>query len=80
MCLTRTAQPSKSSSPPPPPQLRAFTITAPWTALVGHCEREHPKACQDLARLAPAQIVEMKQRLVASDGVVEGGGRKVTRT
>ncbi|KAF8965700.1 hypothetical protein BDZ97DRAFT_1810636 [Flammula alnicola] len=80
MCLTRTAQPSKSSPPPPPP-LRAFTITAPWTALVGHCEREHPKACQDLARLAPAQIVEMKQRLVASDGAVRaGGGTKVTRT
>jgi hypothetical protein len=40
-----------------------FPRNSQWPALFDHCVREHPKACEDMERLTPAQIAEMRARM-----------------
>ncbi|CAA7268669.1 unnamed protein product [Cyclocybe aegerita] len=68
MCITRRREVASSSerrTSPGKMGLKIFPTTASWSELITHCQTEHPKACQDLERLAPGQIAEMKQRMKA---------------
>ena len=40
-----------------------FPRNSQWPALFDHCMREHPKACEDMEKLTPAQIAEMRARM-----------------
>ncbi|GLB33177.1 hypothetical protein LshimejAT787_0100620 [Lyophyllum shimeji] len=43
-----------------------FPAKASWPELVGHCQMAHPKSCEDLERLSPSQVAELRQRLTSS--------------
>jgi hypothetical protein len=44
-----------------------------WHELIGHCRTEHPKTCQELEKLGPSQIAEMKQRVMSGDRSIPRG-------
>ena len=39
-----------------------FPLNASWADLINHCQTEHTKACEDMEKLSPSQLAEMKQR------------------
>lgn len=50
-----------------PPVKQIEQGKATWDDLIGHCRSDHPKSCQDLERLSPTQITEMKQRMKSGE-------------
>jgi hypothetical protein len=40
-----------------------FPTNASWATLIGHCESEHLGACEELEKLSPSQVVELRQRV-----------------
>lgn len=56
MCLTLDPLAAKKGA-------GCFPRNSQWPALFDHCMREHPKACEDMERLTPAQIAEMRARM-----------------
>ncbi|KIK05443.1 hypothetical protein K443DRAFT_91397 [Laccaria amethystina LaAM-08-1] len=56
MCLTLDPLAAKKGA-------GCFPRNSQWPALFDHCVREHPKACEDMERLTPAQIAEMRARM-----------------
>jgi hypothetical protein len=46
-----------------------FPLDASWPHLIGHCEHEHPAARNVLERMSPAQVVEMRQRVLRGEVV-----------
>ncbi|KAF8812746.1 hypothetical protein BYT27DRAFT_7086727 [Phlegmacium glaucopus] len=42
---------------------KKFPLNASWADLINHCQTEHSKACEDMEKLSPSQIAEMKQRM-----------------
>ena len=45
---------------------KKFPLNASWTDLISHCQTEHTKACEDMEKLSPSQLAEMKQRMPQS--------------
>lgn len=43
-----------------------FPIKAGWPELIGHCQKAHPKSFEDLEKLSPAQVAELRQRMTSS--------------
>jgi len=43
-----------------------FPLGASWADLVGHCEKEHPAACEEFEKLSPCQVVELRQRMLGN--------------
>ena len=45
---------------------KKFPLNASWADLINHnhcqTEAEHVKACEDMEKLSPSQLVEMRQR------------------
>ena len=39
-----------------------FPLNASWADLINHCQTEHTKTCEDMEKLSPSQLAEMKQR------------------
>lgn len=56
MCLTLNPLAAKKGA-------GCFPRNSQWSALFDHCMREHPKACEDMEKLTPAQIAEMRARM-----------------
>jgi len=42
---------------------KKFPLNASWADLINHCQTEHTKACEDMEKLSPSQLAEMKQRM-----------------
>ena len=42
---------------------KKFPLNASWADLINHCQTEHAKACEDMEKLSPSQLAEMKQRM-----------------
>lgn len=61
MCLTLDPLAAKKGA-------GCFPRNSQWPALFDHCMREHPKACEDMEKLTPAQIAEMRARMSMSMG------------
>jgi len=45
---------------------KKFPLNASWADLINHCQTEHAKACEDMEKLSPSQIAELKQRMPAT--------------
>lgn len=45
--------------------MKNFPNNASWDDLRGHCITEHPSECQEVVKLAPAQMCELRRRLRA---------------
>jgi len=43
-----------------------FSTKASWAELVGHCRTAHPRSFEELEKLTPAQVAELRQRLTSS--------------
>ncbi|RDB20314.1 hypothetical protein Hypma_012631 [Hypsizygus marmoreus] len=61
MCRT----PAKGEQAPTSPA--TFPTKASWAELVGHCQTAHPKSCEELERLSPSQVAELRQRMTSSN-------------
>jgi hypothetical protein len=46
--------------------------TATWEDLVDHCERQHPSACEEVAGMRPAEIMELQLRMMHAQVKVGG--------
>jgi hypothetical protein len=42
---------------------KKFPLNVSWADLINHCQTEHTKACEDMEKLSPSQLAEMKQRM-----------------
>lgn len=42
-----------------------FPLGASWTDLLGHCQQLHPASCAELEGKSPAQVAELRQRLLS---------------
>lgn len=54
--LDKTTNPSNRTP-------KTFPTNVNWNELRDHCVSEHPTACQDVARLCPADLNELRRRL-----------------
>jgi hypothetical protein len=50
----------QSSRPAP----KSFPTNAQWDVLRSHCMTQHPVECADVARLHPAEVYELRRRLM----------------
>lgn len=50
-----------------PPVKKIEQEKATWDELISHCRNAHPRKCQDLERLSPTQVAEMKQRMMSGE-------------
>ena len=55
--LDKTTNPSKNRNP------KTFPTNVNWNELRDHCVSEHSTACQDVARLSPTELNELRRRL-----------------
>ncbi|KZT23218.1 hypothetical protein NEOLEDRAFT_1136842 [Neolentinus lepideus HHB14362 ss-1] len=46
----------------PTAPVKCFPLKSSAVELSAHCEEQHPMACQDLLRMTPAEIVELRER------------------
>jgi len=44
---------------------KVFLRNATWEELTDHCEQEHPTACEEVAGMAPGDVMELRQRMMA---------------
>ncbi|KAG5641718.1 hypothetical protein DXG03_004387 [Asterophora parasitica] len=51
------------SKDPPTAKPAMFTTKSSWKDLIGHCRDAHPKSCEEIERLSPSQVAEMRQRM-----------------
>ncbi|KAF8223672.1 hypothetical protein L208DRAFT_1070591, partial [Tricholoma matsutake] len=45
---------------------KKFPSKASWAELIGHCQEAHPKSCEELEKLSPSQVAELRQRMASS--------------
>lgn len=58
--------PNSNSSPSTPTAPKKFPVKATWAELIGHCQEAHPKSCEELEKLSPSQVAELRQRTASS--------------
>jgi hypothetical protein len=69
-CRSETKDASANQDPDTttttPTAPKKFPAKATWAELIGHCQEAHPKSCEDLEKLSPSQIAELRQRMTSS--------------
>jgi hypothetical protein len=60
---TTNVNPSPTSTLTVP---RKFPVKASWAELIGHCQEAHPRSCEELEKLSPSQVAELRQRMASS--------------
>ena len=61
-----TSNSAPNTSPSTPIAPKKFPVKATWAELIGHIQEAHSKSCEELEKLSPSQVAELRQRMASS--------------
>lgn len=62
-CLLESTKLRQDAATRSPWEPKSFPTTAMWDELRDHCVKEHPTECEDICRLHPAELFQLRKRL-----------------